>query len=78
MEVLTQILTKPILIYDCSGQARHRINWRLFYPEVDAVIFVIDCIDTPRFYNVGELIHEVLADPILDKKKTPIVFLANK
>ena len=27
---------KEVLIYDCSGLPRHRINWKVFYPEVDA------------------------------------------
>ena len=79
MEIVNpQNLDKPVLIYDCSGQARHRINWRIFYPEVQCVIFVIDSTDKNRMYNVDKLIKELLLEPVLEKNKVPLVFFANK
>ena len=68
----------PILVFDCSGEARHRANWRIFYPEIDAIIYVIDATDTNRFYNCDILINEIIENKLLDKKKAPMVFLANK
>jgi ADP-ribosylation factor-like protein 6 len=38
-------ISKPCLIYDVSGNGRHRDNWKIFYPEVQAIIYVIDASD---------------------------------
>ena len=69
---------KPILIYDCSGQPRHRQNWRIFYQESDAVVFVIDATNKFKLKNVKLLIQDLANDPYIKQKKMPILFLAHK
>ena len=39
---------------------------------------MIDAEDKRRFYNVDKLISELLIDPVLEMKTSPMVFLANK
>ena len=36
------------LILDMSGQGRYRESWSYFYPDVDAIFFVVDSADKDR------------------------------
>jgi len=58
-------------VIDCSGLGRHRDNWRIFYPECDGVIFVIDAADSKRLSIVQKCIRDFLEDPC----KKRILFL---
>ena len=54
------------------------MNWRIFYQEADAIIFVIDSFNKAKFYNVEELIKDLVTDPLVERKLPPILFLAHK
>lgn len=41
-----QKVGQPCLVYDLSGSGRHRENWKLFFPEVDAIMYVVDASDS--------------------------------
>lgn len=56
-------LTKPILVFDLSGQGRHRESWRTFYPDADAIVYVIDSTDTKRLEILKKSIEDFLGDP---------------
>jgi len=56
-------VSKPVTVIDCSGLGRHRDNWRVFYPDCEGVIFVIDATDAKRLSVVKNVIHEFLEDP---------------
>ena len=49
-------------MYDCSGQGRHRENWKMFYSEVDVVVMVIDASDADRLSVVKEHIEDIILD----------------
>lgn len=49
-----QKIQKPILCYDCSGEGMHRRNWKSFYSDVNAIIFVLDASDIGRFKYAKE------------------------
>jgi len=55
-------IPKEVLVYDCSGQGRHRENWKIFYPKIDALIFVIDATDDKRLYIAKELLDNTAND----------------
>lgn len=38
-------VNKPCIVYDLSGHGRHRDNWKLFFEEVQAVLYVVDASD---------------------------------
>lgn len=69
---------KPVLIYDCSGEGMHRKNWKTFYSEVDAVMFVVDTTDTGRFKYAKHHLHELLKDYVITQRKLPVCILLNK
>ena len=56
-------LSKPILIFDCSGQGRHRENWITFYPDTDSIVFVIDSSDTKRLHLIKSYVEQLITDP---------------
>ena len=69
---------KPIIVYDCSGEGRHRLQWQNFYSEVDAIFFLIDSTDRQRYPIVKKYLKELFKDERLIKNNTPIVILCNK
>ena len=69
MITLTSIPKGPILIYDCSGQGRHRDNWKIFYSYADCVFFVIDATDEARIPIAGKYLKEVACAIGNTKKK---------
>jgi GTPase SAR1 family protein len=36
---------KPVAVYDCSGNGRHRDQWEVFFEYADAIAFVVDSTD---------------------------------
>eukprot|EP01017_Pseudomicrothorax_dubius_P038331 TRINITY_DN5721_c0_g1_i5.p1 TRINITY_DN5721_c0_g1~~TRINITY_DN5721_c0_g1_i5.p1 ORF type:complete len:179 (-),score=42.11 TRINITY_DN5721_c0_g1_i5:118-654(-) len=67
-----------ILIYDLSGEGRHRQMWPIVYEEIDAIIFVIDINDTQRISSLEESIKSVVQNQTISSKKIPILFTLNK
>jgi small GTP-binding protein len=69
---------KPIVVYDCSGEGRHRTQWPNFYSEVDAIMFVIDSSDIKRFPIVKKHLRELVVDERIVQNKIPIMIICNK
>lgn len=44
--VNVQKLGRTVLIYDVSGNRRHRDNWRFFFSDVKAIMYVVDASDS--------------------------------
>jgi ADP-ribosylation factor-like protein 6 len=44
-------LGKPCLVYDLSGNGRHRDNWKVFFAEVQAILYVVDASDSEDRFN---------------------------
>ena len=61
-----------------SGQGRYREGWSFFYPEIDGIMFVVDCSDTDRLTINMEILHELARHPGLARRFIPITILANK
>ncbi|CAD8126412.1 unnamed protein product [Paramecium sonneborni] len=77
--VICPKIGKYCLIYDMSGNGRHRQNWRILYQDIQAMIYVIDTSDSEyRFHLQRQLIEEVLNDDLIKKSAIPILFLFNK
>ena len=66
------------IVYDMSGQGRYRSSWSFFYPEVDGIIFVVDCNDTQRLPIVAEVLEEMARHPNLQGRKIPFIICGNK
>ncbi len=63
-------------IWDIGGQKKIRDLWRHYYPNTDAVIFIVDSCDEERLDVAQEELHAVLADEeLLD---APLLVFANK
>lgn len=69
---------EPCLVYDMSGQGRHRASWAFFYPEVDAIFFVVDATDRSRIDIARECLSDIARHPAIQGKQIPIVILSNK
>lgn len=67
--------TKSVTIIDVSGQQRYRRYWKMFYEEINGIVFVIDGTDSNRLKVVKEEIEKLDKDL---EKKLPVVFLINK
>ena len=61
-----------------SDQAKFRPLWRHYYPDTDAVIFVIDSSDWERLEEARDLMLNVLADPNLHDCRTVLIFLSKQ
>ena len=68
----------PCVVYDISGQGRYRDNWSFFYPDVDGILFVVDCADKDRLPLVVEVLEEMARHPGLAGRKIPFLICANK
>ena len=66
------------LVYDMSGQGRHRASWAFFYPEVDAIFFVVDSTDRDRIDIARECLSDLARHPALKNRQIPLVILSNK
>ncbi|XP_003386141.1 PREDICTED: ADP-ribosylation factor-like protein 6 [Amphimedon queenslandica] len=65
-------------VFDMSGQGRYRNLWEQYYPETEAVIFVIDSSERLRLEVAREELHALLEHPVIKQKRIPICCLANK
>jgi ADP-ribosylation factor-like protein 6 len=64
--------------FDMSGQSRYRNLWEHYYGDVEGIVVVIDATDKLRFAVVKDELQTLLADPRVEEKKIPILFLSNK
>ena len=63
-------------LWDVSGGMQYRSLWRHYYSGTDAVIFVIDSADQPRFGEVKQELEKMAINDQLEKAVWVIV--ANK
>ena len=66
------------IVYDMSGEGRYRASWAFFYPEVDAVFFVIDSNDYDRIDLSREILSDIARHPGLKGREIPFVIISNK
>jgi ADP-ribosylation factor-like protein 6 len=66
------------IFYDMSGQGRYREQWQYYYPDVDAIFYVIDKTDRDRIYINKEILKEMARHPGLQDREIPFVILCNK
>ncbi|KAH6564285.1 hypothetical protein BASA50_000737 [Batrachochytrium salamandrivorans] len=64
--------------FDMSGQGKYRDLWKHYYPETDAIIFVVDASDRERAAVVRDELDELLGSNVCKSRQIPILFLANK
>ncbi|KAJ3035455.1 ADP-ribosylation factor-like protein 6 [Rhizophlyctis rosea] len=65
-------------VFDMSGQGRYRDLWAAYYPDADAIIFVVDVADRVRVCVARDELEGCLGHRVLKAKKIPILFYANK
>ena len=63
-------------MWDLGGQSSIRPFWRCYFPNTDAIIFVVDSADVERL-NIARLeLHSLLNEEEL--KDAPLLIFANK
>ncbi len=62
--------------FDIGGQEKIRRLWHNYYQGADAVVFVVDSNDTPRFPEVAKELSILMNHPLL--KEVPFLIFANK
>ncbi|TPX72877.1 hypothetical protein SpCBS45565_g00069 [Spizellomyces sp. 'palustris'] len=65
-------------VFDMSGQGRYRELWKHYYDDTDGLVWVLDAGDKERMAVVRKELWTVLSHKVLQQKKIPIVFFANK
>ncbi|KAL0211511.1 hypothetical protein P9112_009809 [Eukaryota sp. TZLM1-RC] len=77
-EVHAQLMLGSLRIdaIDLGGHETARAAWRDHYVGADAVVFVVDANDSPRFSEARKELHELLNDKLLET--VPFVILGNK
>lgn len=63
-------------VWDLGGQTNIRPYWRCYYPDTDAVIFVVDSCDTERLEIARKELFGLLEEEEL--KKAVVLVFANK
>jgi small GTP-binding protein len=53
-------------MHDVGGQSRIRCLWKHYYYDVNAIIFVIDSVDSARFNEAADALKQVLSDSTLE------------
>ena len=48
-------------VWDLGGQSSIRPYWRCYYPNTDAIIFVVDSTDTERLETARVELHTMLS-----------------
>ena len=65
-------------IWDVGGQDRIRNLWKHYYENADALIFMIDSTDRPRFNEVADELFKVLTNEILVRSLKAVLIYCNK
>merc|ERR1711939_868973 len=63
-------------IWDVGGQDKLRALWRHYYPNTDALIYVVDSADRQRIELAKKELHSMLLEE--DLKDSVLLVLANK
>lgn len=63
-------------VWDLGGQSSIRPYWRCYYPNTDAIIFVVDSTDLERLETARSELHNMLEEADLDK--AILLVFANK
>jgi len=63
-------------IWDVAGQPKFRSMWERYCNGVDAIVFVVDSIDTEKFNTARFELHQLLSQPSLTG--VPLLVLGNK
>lgn len=63
-------------VWDLGGQTSIRPYWRCYYPNTQAVIYVVDSCDTERLGTSRDEFHTILEEEEL--KDAVILIYANK
>ena len=65
-----------IRAFDLGGHAAMRKIWRQYYPQIDAVVYLVDCSDVARFEESKAELHKILESEEI--KSIPVLVLGNK
>lgn len=63
-------------VWDLGGQSSIRPYWRCYYPNTDAIIFVVDSADSERVETARAELHAMLEEE--DLKDAILLVFANK
>ncbi|GMT23421.1 hypothetical protein PFISCL1PPCAC_14718, partial [Pristionchus fissidentatus] len=63
-------------IWDVGAQGKIRLLWKHYYPNTDALIYVVDTADLERVEESSQVLHDILKDP--DMANVKLLVLANK
>ncbi|KAL1518520.1 hypothetical protein AB1Y20_002809 [Prymnesium parvum] len=63
-------------LWDLGGSADARSFWHLYYPDTQAIIFVVDCHDIERLVEARHELHRMLAE--YELWDAPLLVYANK
>jgi ADP-ribosylation factor-like protein 1 len=65
-----------VQVWDLGGQSSIRPFWRCYYPNTDAIVFVVDSTDVERLPVAKAALHGLLAEA--DLKESHLIVFANK
>jgi small GTP-binding protein len=63
-------------VWDLEGKHASKKHWPGYFQEANAIVFVIDATDQPKFKKIGSELRELMDDPQLKAKS--ILIFANK